>query len=630
MADFDNIKKNIRVNNMDDSERKQVFEKLVKSGGKVINDKPKTVIKSFDRDKQKQFVNRLNTHQEKIKSPEKKQAKTAAKANYKAYMKKSAVKGGGFKIFTKFFDRLIIKFRLFILGITDFNAYFFKNSFLETFNSEYKASIIEIQMLYMDIFKRNTSYAQAIINQLDKQRVLFFELIEFSADLYNRQTISSIIDQYIAYKEGSFKVGDYRNQFMELFRKLYILYSYQEMIYLSYEKAIITLQELEKGKASDYSSRKKKIKNNIYIIYEKLFPRLYWLFCYYYDQIIPLESISDIDEIFGITLENKPGNRTASSPAPSFLSPDLAIKTKDEIKKEQEEEKEKGLEELKKKSEKPLPDEIKRGLLLMNNVDLNPLAKKFIRDEILRRSYQYDNVLKAYLYFHDYDEQYSFLLNTNKIEYNIVFTEKGKVDYKQKFTDYFNQIRKCEDSFKEYFSSIELYDKMNSEKPLSANSEVMFKFSKRLSELEKDRSNKGKNARGVLRNLLINISENYQIIINDMNQQQKIVIKPQAVIEIDYAIEGNKILKGKKVYEAIGIANDFISAFVYRLSTAGDLGNDQAVEEAAVMDKNDKELDAIIDEKVSENEEPEKKSGGANIKPVKDDSSILSELDDLL
>ncbi len=46
--------------------------------------------------------------------------------------------------------------------------------------------------------------------------------------------------------------------------------------------------KLEKNKASVYYLKKeKRSRNDIYIIFNKFFPKLYWLFCGYQAGIIP-------------------------------------------------------------------------------------------------------------------------------------------------------------------------------------------------------------------------------------------------------------------------------------------------------------------------------------------------------
>ena len=48
------------------------------------------------------------------------------------------------------------------MGVTDFYTIYLKQKFLDKFNIEYKPSLMEMQMLYMDIFKHNQKSANMI------------------------------------------------------------------------------------------------------------------------------------------------------------------------------------------------------------------------------------------------------------------------------------------------------------------------------------------------------------------------------------------------------------------------------------------------------------------------------------
>ncbi len=69
--------------------------------------------------------------------------------------------------------------------------------------------------------------------------------------------------------------------------------------------------------------------------------------------------------------------------------------------------------------------------------------------------------------FKKFDDEFSIVLTTNKIKYNIQFTESGKIDYKNRLADLYNELRKITENFQEYMHILETYERIRSEKPMS-------------------------------------------------------------------------------------------------------------------------------------------------------------------
>jgi hypothetical protein len=65
----------------------------------------------------------------------------------------------------------------------------------------------------------------------------------------------------------------------DLFKQLYVLRAYPDTILNAFENAIQIQMKIEKHKASVYAAKRKKIRNDVFIIFHKLLPRLYWIFC---------------------------------------------------------------------------------------------------------------------------------------------------------------------------------------------------------------------------------------------------------------------------------------------------------------------------------------------------------------
>ncbi len=114
-----------------------------------------------------------------------------------------------------------------------------------------------------------------------------------------------------------------------------------------------------------------------------------------------------------------------------------------------------------------------------------------------------------------------------------------------------------------------------------------------------------------MRNFFTDVIDLLEVLSKDMEDKQKIVLNPQELIEFDYELEGNKKLKGKKIYQAILDVIDYSSAFLYRLSHKQDLSSESSTNNKLTADEVEFEVE---DEKPAEPGE---------------DKSILDELDDM-
>lgn len=588
MKKVDKTKENIGVENLDDLTKKDLFDKFVSAGGEVIKEKRRQGFTDFDREKQKKHREIIDAKREKLKakSPEpskRKPTQSTAKTSKRApQIKKSSG-------IARFFERLIIKVRLYFMGVTDFSGTFFKTKFINRFTIEYSPSLMEMQIMYLDTFKKNHQMANLILDRLDKIKLIYFELLEKIATIYDRGMINKIVGEYKTTMDSQRKVLEIKEPLMIIFKKLYILHKYQESILFAYEKSINLQAQIEKEKSSLYSSKRKKAKNSIYILFNKLFPALYWLFCNYQGRIIHLTDPA-IEKILNITDDDKIGKRVTPT------------KPKDTQEEESTEEKAET-------EEAKLPDNIKKGIELMYKLDLSRLREEYDKEQIFMNVKENDKILITYLLFQEFDQEYSFILTTNKIKYRAIFTPSGKIDHRLILSDLYNEQRKCIEAFKEYTVKLASYEKSKLDKPI--NNAQYIEYTKKLTSLEKEKKSLGRNTRMIVKAFMDKVSDEFKKLIDDMESDQKIVENPQEELTFNTEIEGNRKLNKLKIYEAINNAYYYASALAYRLGTEGDLSGDLEFREGE---------ETLTDERDTSQSQKEEST----------EKSVIDELDDLL
>lgn len=587
MKELDKTKQNIRINEIDDGQRKDLFNKFKDAGGQVLSEKEKKRNLIIDRDKQKQHQQRLDTHY-------------SSKPNSSTVKKAAAPKKNLSNIQSKAspFEKFRIRMRLRILGITGFNTVFLKKTFFQNFNEYYKPSLIEIQMIYLALFKKDPKTGNKIIRSLDKISPVYYELIEKAGNLYEPYLINNILEGYFNFSDVPQPISELRDSFNELFRMLFILKPYENSIYNSFDKSIDMSITYNEGK-KDKNIRKKDLKNSLFVIFNKLYPRLHTLFCYYQNALFT-ESDRLIEDILSITQADKPGNRSRTDDNRSEKLNDTSEQNEtDETAGSSDDTSDVVI----------LSDAVKEGLKMMYRLDNKTLRALYDKKGEFELLHDTDKILLTYMLFLEFEKEYSFILTTNKIKYNVDFSTNVKIDYKARMQEFFNQLNKCQEAFRIYFDSYQEYNKIYNQKPMSSNQYIA--YSKRLDEVSKKKNQSGFHSRLIIKAFMDNLASELKNLIEDMNGKQRFISNPQDVLEFSFDIEGDKKLKNKKVFEAIETVFNYASALSYRIDSDGDLSG------KLEFDENDSQL------KVEEQKSPDEKNREKG-------ESIFDELDDII
>lgn len=589
MKEIDKTKQNIRVNEIDESQRKRLLNKFKDAGGKVISEREARRNLIIDREKQRQHQKKLDSHYNNKRIPAAGRIVTSAKS--------PAV--SSIQMYSPF-DRFRIRMRLRFLGITGINTVFFKKAFFQKFNDQYKSSLIEIQMIYFSLFKKDPNTGNRIIRSLDKISPIYYELIEKAGDIYEPYLVDQILEGYRNYPEVPQALSELRESFSQLFRLLYVLKPFENSIYNSFEKSIDINNSYAEGKR-DKTIRKKDLKNALFIIFNKLYPRLHTLFCHY-QGILFTESDKYIETILSISEKEKPGNR---------------MRIDDSRRVQQETVETEKLEPEKETVTEapPISDAVREGLKLMYGLDNKTLRSIYDKKGEFELLSDSDKILLTFMLYLEFENEYSFILTSNKIKYNVDFSTNIKIDYRIKMQDLFNRYNKCRDTFKNYYETYLEYTKIYNQKPESSNQYIA--YSKRVDEIEKKMKQAGAMSRMMIKSFMDNLTSELAILIDDMNSRQRFIANPQDILEFNYEIEGDKKLRNKKIYQAIDVIFHYASALSYRISGEGDLSGKLEFQE------NEKLLEAEDENLSGKNSTDESKEGKSN-------GSILDELDDII
>lgn len=594
----DKTKDNIGVAKLDEKTRKNLFTKFVEGGGKVAEEKPAGRRLTIDREKQKQYTRRVEP---RLSNKRIKKEKPPIIETRQVVVKKTAAEGD-VSAFSQFVNRMKIRFKLKFLGIAGFNGYYFNNRFFKKFNNLYKPALMEVQILFLDIFRKNPAVGRKITAKLDGIKPLYFELVEMTGNLFDKIIADQIVEQYVNFPQLPKKTLELKEQILSLYKKIYVLNTFENSILSAFEKAIDYYEKAGDSSGDSHFAMSRRVRSNISVIFHKFLPRLHILFCMYQWRYYELYD-TDIESVLGIGEADKPGNRQLAK-----YFDDMAVA------QEEGDRPAEASDAVEDESEKERLKAIRQGLEIMSTLDMAQLRKEYDRQRHFENTSNGDKVFLAYLLFSEFDREYSFVLTTNKIKFRTDFVAREKVDFRQKLNALYDKMRVSNDSLLEYAREIEDYEKSKREKPSSSSQYI--EFTKRLEVLENKKKNLGKNAMAIVRNYMTEISRELQLLLDDMNSHQIYIENPQEDLVFDPAIEGEKKLNGKKIYEAVHIIYCYVLAFAFRLSQEGDLSGDLEFrnEELAQMKDQPKEQDTAA------RESTEKKS----------EKSVLEELDDMI
>ncbi|TGM62356.1 hypothetical protein EHQ94_04900 [Leptospira meyeri] len=552
MGDFDNTKRAIGVGKLDDSARKDMFNKFVNAGGEIIKEKqppkeddtkksrpePKVRQSTVSRGGDDSRSGSRGNNQNKSDSGNAK-SQADSKAQYE-------------KEISSFSARFGIKLKCWLARVTSFGSSDLTPKFMHDFSMRAKQALIELQYSGNELLA-NQQYSPQLSKALDKINPLLVELLAMGQKLYNGPELTDITDPIMVAPESPVAIERVKNPIYALFKRMYILYPYQETLKKSFVQAYDELQKLEGKPSLIYANKKRKVTQEIDNLFEGFFDRLYLVVLRAENKNIPLIS-RYMENLLGINPEDRPGQRKSGENVPGGKE----LESKD-AKKEEE-----SKDEDKKEEEIPLSKEQAYGLRLMQMYSIPKLRKKFDPKNEYANIPDSDKALLALFYFYEFDDEYSFVMTTKKIDIKPGSVNGVKVDYRQKMLDIYEGTRTIIDQFRIYNDILRELEKHKANP--GAN---YIEASKKLTGIEQKRTGQSRTVRLAIKEFSLKSRDSLLVLIKDMKGKKEIVANMNDVLTLD-SMESRKRLNKKPVKQCIMESYCYLMALYDRLET-GDL-----------------------------------------------------------
>ena len=605
MGDIDKTRDRLKLDDIEEDDRRDLFNKFVDAGGEVVYDSRKKINSTTtninaNTNSHIKKNNSINTNSQSrfehsdIK-PKKESHPTNKQTNYEAIEKIKT--NEVFKPANKS-KPLFFNFKLWLSAFSSGVITFFGGKVNPKFLNFIDKNVIS-SLLEMDTLMFNALNPMGI-NDADSKNKREKIISRFATELEDVELLERIKDQYDEkvyknllrpYKELDSPVVavNYVNELKGMFRPLYVLHLYSSKIKLVGEKAMSSYAIVDNMSKGIVNSRISAFKRAVELIYSKYYPKLLILLQYASKE--KLETLEEFNRFLEITDVDILGYYTKLKLANQKIHESKIEAAKENIGKKDEEEKLNKIESIGVKLIEKCVSFKKED----NNIEYetDPFYTIEENDKIYR--------IKVLIDF--LDREYSILFVSNKVKYNLVYDNLVRTDYKSDFNNIFLSLSDINSRFNEYSEICKNILKVEEDEAMRFEQRVSM-----LSERNGQRAYISKNLKSTVMSIINSFKKKLDKLLLDKEEREKIIANPNDILTL-FADIGNhkKRVQGYNVLKALTEAYYFISGFNY-LITEGELSGagiliDKAEEiiEENIEEKDDKEDKK--EEEIKENEE---------------------------
>lgn len=614
MGDIDKTRDRLKLDDIEEDDRRDLFNKFVDAGGEVVFDSRKKINSTTtninaNTNSHIKKNNSINTNSQSrfehsdIK-PKKESHPTNKQTNYEAIEKIKT--NEVFKPANKS-KPLFFNFKLWLSAFSSGVITFFGGKVNPKFLNFIDKNVIS-SLLEMDTLMFNALNPMGI-NDADSKNKREKIISRFATELEDVELLERIKDQYDEkvyknllrpYKELDSPVVavNYVNELKGMFRPLYVLHLYSSKIKLVGEKAMSSYAIVDNMSRGIVNSRISAFKRAVELIYSKYYPKLLILLQYASKE--KLETLEEFNKFLEITDVDILGYYTKLKLANQKLHESKIEAAKENIGKKDEEEKLNKIESIGVKLIEKCVSFKKED----NNIEYetDPFYTIEENDKIYR--------IKVLIDF--LDREYSILFVSNKVKYNLVYDNLVRTDYKSDFNNIFLSLSDINSRFNEYSEICKNILKVEEDEAMRFEQRVSM-----LSERNGQRAYISKNLKSTVMSIINSFKKKLDKLLLDKEEREKIIANPNDILTL-FADIGNhkKRVQGYNVLKALTEAYYFISGFNY-LITEGELSGagiliDKAEE---TIEENKEEKDDKEDKKeeeIKENEETKNENNEDN------------------
>ena len=612
MEDIEKTRDRLKLDDIEEEDRRDLFHKFVDAGGEVLSDRKKAnqshsnnSANSFSNSSKKNtFVNNGNSNRSDIK-PKREPQFTNKQTAYETVEKpKINEKALTIKKNKPLFYDTKLWFNAFASGVITLFGGKINPKFLNFIDKNVISALLEMDTLIFNALNPMGINDADSKNKRDKIIARFaeeledVELLERIKDQYDEKVYKNLLKPYKDL-DSSVVAINYASELKSMFRPLYVLHLYVSRIKSVGEKAMMSYAVIDNMSKGIVNSRISAFKRATDLIYSRYYPKLLILLKYASKE--RLETIEDFNNFFDIKDADILGYYTKLRLTNQKLNDIKIEEAKENIGKKEKEEEEKlnkiesiGVKLIEKNVSFKKAD---------NNIEYetDPFYTVEENDKIYR--------IKVLIDF--LDREYSILFVSNKVKYNSVYDNLVRTDYKADFNNIFLSLSDINSRFNEYSDICKSILKIEQDEGMRFEQRVSM-----LSERNGQRTYIAKNLKSTVDSIISPFKRKLDKLLLDKEEREKIIANPNDILTFFTDIGYKKRVQGYNVLKALTEAYYFVSGFNY-LINEGELSG-----AGLLIDKEDSDTE-IKDNKEDVKKEEETKSD--NVEDINNDNENKKE-----
>ena len=544
MGSIDDIKNKLNLDTLDKDSRKKMFDKFVEKGGQVVEEKKSTAIK-FNREKQRVYKSLEDKNKKNI--DEKYQDYRKSQHNSSAYSKEQNKESQPQRDHKKIKHYLSVFFNGFFQGIFSLSGNFSKK-FCREMSENFTSFIKELFEASNDLLNANLERKWKNVDLINTVNPYAYEILIRTNSLYS-DTIEINISHFFN-RPKKIISSNLTNDIRVIFKKLLILHPYWETAKEVFWKAEQIYQDYTTISPMIPRSKINKMLDRLFTYF---FPRLLTILNYNLGEKIDYD-YQKMQNFVKLAPEEFIGSITKELEEQRKMYLEYQKKEKEEALKKMQL-------EIEKKEMEKIPKYIQKGLLIIDKI-IEKAPEMANNDNELKKFEKNEKMLEFYSVFKEFDTEYSIIMTTSQIKYNIKLESGSRIDIKSDLENLFIRYNEIIAAFKDYINLLD-----NRLKFTDTSDKSKTYFQQNIDNIDKKREAGLQETRNKASNVFNKLSVILQTVIKDYNTEKRLLLNPDEKLDFQIKKEGKYKLENVNIINAIVLTFSFASAFHYYLNS---------------------------------------------------------------
>ena len=307
----------------------------------------------------------------------------------------------------------------------------------------------------------------------------------------------------------------------------------------------------------------KRLREDLDTVLEELLYRFHVVLCKLHRAYHPLYT-REMDKLLGLSEEDRIGFITRmerKKRAEELRKMRLHVQRMQEQQPDQQEEPVK------------VPRHVERGLPLVEHA-VRWYEQQHLFDETpVRIIPREDKMYRTVVLLEVFDREYSFVLTSGRIGFNIDYREQKKIDVREDLNSAYLRLSEARHDAEDYLDLMEEIRETEGNLRLTAGQRGVM-----MEKLNRKRLAVSRKAREGIAAAMKDIQSVLSLVINDYNTVNRLLCEPEEVLEFDEKFDRETLLRNRRVIEAVVEVFLFSAAFCFMLQHGDLCGSGLTVE----------------------------------------------------